>query len=134
MERVKVVVHDVDHRILKGYTQDFFPNKHLFHLYPLVPTGVKENVEIFVKDLKAVFFVKDFQGDAGYQEKKEFPETGQQQGRRVSVTFFDGEIMLGNTLGYDPDRLGFFLFPVDPLSNNMRVFCVSKAVKDVRYL
>jgi hypothetical protein len=134
MERVKVVVHFADHRIIKGFTQDFFPNKHLFHLYPENPAGPGDSVEIMIKDLKAIFFVRDFQGNAHYRERKEFQETDQLQGRKVAVTFFDGEVIVGSTLGYDPNRPGFFLFPVDPQSNNLRVFCISKAVKDVRYL
>jgi len=134
MERVKVVVHFADHRLVKGFTQDFFPNKQIFHLYPVDATEPKDSVEIMIRDLKAIFFVRDFQGNPKYRERKDFQEADSLQGRKVAVTFFDGEIMVGSTLGYDPNRPGFFLFPVDPQSNNLRVFCVSKAVKDVRYL
>jgi hypothetical protein len=52
----------------------------------------------------------------------------------VEVTFADGEILVGSTMGYDPNRQGFFLFPVDPKSNNMRVYAVCSAVKQVRNL
>jgi hypothetical protein len=134
MERVKVVVHFADHRIIKGFTQDFFPNKQVFHLYPVDATEPKDSVEIMIKDLKAVFFVRTFEGNKDYHDRKEFEGTDQLQGRKVAITFSDGEVIVGSTLGYDPSRPGFFLFPVDPQSNNMRVFCISKAVKDVRYL
>ncbi len=134
MERAKVVVHFADHRIIKGFTQDFFPNKQVFHLYSVDATEPKDSVEIMVKDLKAIFFVRDFQGNKDYHERKEFQEADPLQGRKVAITFSDGEVLVGSTLGYDPNRPGFFLFPVDPQSNNLRAFCISKAVKDVRYL
>jgi hypothetical protein len=52
----------------------------------------------------------------------------------VEITFTDGETLVGSTLGYDPKRPGFFIFPADPESNNARVFALSKAVRLVRYL
>jgi hypothetical protein len=43
--------------------------------------------------------------------------------------------MVGSaSLGYDPKRLGNFIIPADPNSNNIRVFVVSSAVKGVRQL
>ena len=37
------------------------------------------------------------------------------------------------TQGYQPDRPGFFVVPVDPKSNNDRCFVVMAAVKAVRF-
>lgn len=45
----------------------------------------------------------------------------------------DGEVLVSSTLGYDPKRQGFFIFPADPKSNNIRVYAVSSGVKKVRY-
>jgi Family of unknown function (DUF6982) len=42
--------------------------------------------------------------------------------------------LIGYTPGYDSRRTGFFLFPADPRSNNLRIFVVSGAVAAVRYL
>ena len=133
MEPIKVVVRYVDGRVVKGTTQDFFPNKDRFHL--LSDTAVSEEpAEVLIRDLKAVFFVKDFGGNPGYNERKEYNNGDKAQGRKVEILFVDGEKLVGSTLGYDPNRLGFFLFPVDPESNNMRVFAVTAAVKNVRYI
>jgi small nuclear ribonucleoprotein (snRNP)-like protein len=133
MEPIKVVVRYVDGRVVKGTTQDFFPNKDRFHL--LSDTAVPEEpAEVLIRDLKAVFFVKDFGGNPGYNERKEYNNGDKAQGRKVEILFVDGEKLVGSTLGYDPNRLGFFLFPVDPESNNMRVFAVTAAVKSVRYI
>jgi hypothetical protein len=133
MEPIKVVVRYLSGQVLKGFTQDFLPNKDRFHLHPPDKSS-KESVEVFTKDLKAIFFVQDFAGNPKYDERKKYMDAEKPQGRKVEVTFVDGEILVGSTLGYDPKRPGFFLFPVDPKSNNIRVFAISPAVKNVRYL
>ncbi|MBP1734576.1 MAG: hypothetical protein H6Q53_863 [Deltaproteobacteria bacterium] len=133
MDPIKVVVRYTDGRVVKGMTQDFFPNKDRFHLhYDTTTSG--EPAEVLIRDLKAVFFVKNFEGNPGYNERKEYSNGDKAQGRKVEILFVDGEKLVGSTLGYDPNRLGFFLFPVDPESNNIRVFAVTAAVKSVRYI
>jgi Family of unknown function (DUF6982) len=133
MEPVKVVARYIDGRRVKGFSQDFFPNKDRFHIYSAdKPPG--EATEVLVKELKAVFFVKDFTGNPIYDERKEYKEGEKSQGRKMEVIFRDGEVLVGTTLGYDPSRPGFFIFPADPKSNNIRVFVVSTAVKKVRFL
>jgi len=133
MERIKVVVRYSNGRVIKGFTQDFFPNKDRFHLFPADnPSG--EPIEVLVSDLKAVFMVRDFVGNPQYTERKKYIEGEKVSGRKVEVTFRDGEVLVGSTLGYDPKRQGFFLFPTDPESNNIRVYAVSSSVKNVRYL
>jgi hypothetical protein len=118
MESIKVVVRYADGRVLKGFTQDFFPNKDRFHLHPVEGTPGK-GIEIRIRDLKAVFFVRDFDGNPKYNERKSHLADEKFQGRIVEVTFADGEILVGSTLGYDPKRQGFFLFPRDSESNNV---------------
>jgi hypothetical protein len=133
VEPVKVVARYISGRRVKGFSQDFFPNKDRLHVYPAAkPSG--EAVEVLIKELKAIFFVQDFAGNSLYNERKKYIEGEKPSGRKVEVTFMDGEVLVGTTLGYDPSRPGFFLFPADPKSNNLRVFAVSTAVKKVRYL
>ena len=133
MEPTKVVVRYRDGRVIKGFTQDFLPNKDSFHLFQ-AEKGSGEAVEVSVKALKAVFLVRDFKGNAFYEERKLYTKEEKPSGRKVEVTFTDGEVLVGSTLGYDPKRQGFFVFPVDPKSNNVRIYAVSSAVKQVRYL
>jgi hypothetical protein len=133
MEKVKVVVRYRDGRLIKGFTQDFFPTKKLFHLTPVDnPSG--EPSEVSIEDLKAIFMVLDFTGDSLYKERKKYVEGETPSGQKVEVTFIDGEVLVGPTLGYDPKRQGFFIFPADPKSNNIRVYVVSSFVEKVRYL
>ena len=133
IERVKVVVRYSDGRLIKGFTQDFFPNRERFHLMPADnPSGGA--IEVSVSDLKAIFMVRDFIGDPLYKERKKYIEGEKPSGQKVEVTFIDGEVLVGSTLGYDPKRQGFFIFPADPKSNSIRVYVVSSAVGKVRYL
>ena len=130
----RVVVRYLDGRVLKGQTADFLPTKPVFHVIPTGQPGTSFPIlEVRIPELKAVFFVKDFAGDAAYNEAKAFDEGVRAQGRRVQVEFKDGEVLVGTTMGYQPDRLGFFLVPVDSKSNNDRCFIVMTAAKAVSF-
>jgi hypothetical protein len=135
MEQVKVIVRFLDGRVVKGYTQDFNPTRPTFHFRTNTPENSLDTSNVIeVKDLKALFFVKTFEGNKEYNERKEFIPGDRAQGRKVEVTFIDGEIMQGSTVGYDPHRSGFFLLPIDPLSNNIRIFVTANAVVNFRFL
>jgi hypothetical protein len=134
VEPTKVVVKYVNGKVIKGFMQNFSPNKDRFHLLPADhPSG--ESIEVHVKQLKAIFVVRDFMGNPQYDERKKYEEGENPSGVKLEVAFTDGEVMVGSTaLGYDPKRLGNFIVPADPKSNNIRVFVVSSAVKSVRQL
>jgi hypothetical protein len=134
MEPAKIIVRFADGRIIKGYTQNFSPNKPTFYVRPADPKVTDETIEVLLQELKAVFFVRDFSGDPNYQEQKKFAEGVKPSGRVVEVTFKDGEQIIGSTLGYDPRRPGFFIFPGDLNWNNLKIFVVSQALKRVRYI
>jgi len=133
----KVVVKYLNGKVIKGFMQNFSPNKDSFHLIPAdKPSG--GSIEVLVKHLKAIFVVRDFIGNfighSLYKERKKYIEGEKPSGKKVEVTFIDGEVLVGSTLGYDPKRQGFFIFPADPKSNNIRVYAVSSVVGKVRYL
>ncbi len=132
-EPIKVVARYVRGRIVKGLTYDFFSNKDRFHVTPAEGPGGKP-VEVIINDLKAVFVVRDFNGDPGYIERKEYSKDDTPYGVPLGVTFNDGEIMVGSSMGFDPRRDGFFITPADLKSNNLRVFVVTSAVKRIRQL
>ena len=60
----KVVVRFKDNTILKGKTNNFFPNKTSFHL----ELADGEQMEVHVEELKALFFVKSYEGDKQHQK------------------------------------------------------------------
>jgi hypothetical protein len=126
----RIVARFADGRTLKGTTQDFAPAKDAFHV--IQSEGGARPVKVMLADLKALFFVKDVIGNAQCHESKEFTRAG--PGKRLQVTFADGEVLVGATQAYQPDRPGFFMVPADPQSNNDRVYVVSTAVRSVTIL
>jgi hypothetical protein len=134
MEPTKVVARYRDGRVIKGYTHDFSPERPRFHLSPATAAGGSSPVEIWIRDLKAVFFVRDFAGNPAHDERKEFADPNRTPGRKLEVTLADGEVVVGSSLGYGPQRPGFFLVPADPASNNLRIFVPTAVVTKLRML
>ena len=128
MEPNKVVAKFKDNTLAKGKTNDFFPNKTQFHLEDM--NG--NIVEISIEDLKAVFFVKDFKGNKDHEDN--YNDEIAAGGRKMKVRFFDGETVVGYTLGYSPDRQGFYMTPADLHGNNERIFVVKSATEKVEFL
>jgi hypothetical protein len=115
--------------VVRGYTNDFHPSKTHLHLMPEDKAG--ETMFLALTQLKAVFFVREFEGDRSRVDRHEFDKA--QYGRKVEVTFDDGEVLRGTTLAYR-DGSGFFVQPADAGSNNMRVFVSPSATLQVRFL
>jgi len=130
----RVVARYRDGRIVRGFVQDFFPNRESFHLAPAEGPAAGRPVLVALADLKAVFFVKDFQGDPQRAKSREFDASRPVIGRKIRVVFSDGEVMLGTTQGYQPGRPGFFVAPADRESNIDRCFVVSASTREVELL
>lgn len=130
----KVVVRFADGRIVKGTTADFVPTKDLFHLNPVTDTAGAKLIEINKSELKALFFVKDFEGDSRHVESNAFIPSSPPAGRKIRVEFNDGEILVGTTTGYQPGRPGFFVMPADSSSNMERCYIVTAATKKVDFV
>jgi hypothetical protein len=128
----KVVVAFVDGRRLKGYVYDFSALKDCFNVLPADKPLQEHGVKVLMQDLKAVFFVKDFMGNPTYHDQAIIDE--HVHGRKIEVSFRDGEKILGKTEGYNPQKLGFFMVPGDPASNNIRIFVVNKNAQQVRFV
>ena len=128
MEPNKVVVKCKDNTMKKGTTRDFFPNKTHFHLEEM--NG--EILETRIEDLKAVFFVKDFEGNKIHKYRYDDNIAG--GGKKIKVRFIDGETVVGYTLGYSPNRQGFFMTPADLQGNNERIFVVKSATEKIDFL
>jgi hypothetical protein len=78
--------------------------------------------------------VRDYEGNGARKDPRGFvaapAETS--QGKKIAVQFKDGELLCGYSLSYSPDRIGFFMFPADPGTNNLRVFVIKTATQDVK--
>ena len=127
----RVVARLEDGTTIKGTTPDFFPNRAVFHIEP-VDGGLP--VVVRTESLKALFFVRELAGDMMRRDVRGFiagpGET--KQGKKLAVLFKDGELLCGYTLSHQPDRDGFFLFPADPESNNIRVYVLSAAAAEIK--
>ena len=121
----KIVLNRRVGDVMKGSTGDFRPNNEKFHI--ALEDGSVTKVSI--ADLKAVFFVRDMEGHPDRQDRYEDDIRG--AGRKLQVTFEDGEVIVGFSSVYKPDRQGWFMVPADNQSNNLRIFVVNSAVAEV---
>jgi len=135
MNNQQVVLRFLDGRIIKGYIGDFSPaNNHI----SVVDEKLNEQ-DVQLNELKAVFYVKSFEGNKDYSEKKSFTKTSQ-KGKKILIRFKDGERLIGYLEGDVPWQRGFFLeskkggffiIPSDDQTNNIKVFVVSTSVTNV---
>jgi hypothetical protein len=129
MLKNRVVVRYTDGRILKGITWDFQPNRESFHIAD--PGDERKIAPVSVAGVKAIFFVKTFEGDrfrkAGIPPDSWYRGAGQ----RLKVTFRDGEVIYGAASAYTPGRKGFFIVPADGDGNNERAYVFTDATLKV---
>jgi hypothetical protein len=137
----KVVLHLKNGTIVKGFLVQF--SEEADELRILTRKGATER--FYIDDLKAIFFVKTFEGKPKYRETKRYDETDF-KGKRIYIKFYDGESILGylqgdfpwqkgfHLSGQSPKKKGFFIIPVDKQSNNEKIFVVVSSVEDVALL
>ncbi|MGH7535433.1 MAG: DUF6982 domain-containing protein [Gemmatimonadales bacterium] len=126
----KVVARYADGRLVKGYTFDFGPSQSRFHVFEQ-PSASGPSTQVLVRELKAVFFVRDLVGNPARQDGQKFPSGEATAGSHVEVRFHDGEVMVGTADSLTTDSMGFFLIPADPESNNLRAYVVAAATRAV---
>jgi len=126
--RNTVVVHYLQGKIVRGITRDFSPRKQTFTVED-IETGEQTTVEI--DRLKAVFFVKDLQGNRYHQEKHDAERIG--LGKRIRVRFLDGETIIGYTNDYSGSKSAFMVYPADADSNNEKIYVVCAATDEISF-
>jgi len=136
MLKKKVVVKYQNGEIIKGWVEDFRPDRDTFILFPLIEYSEEEMLEIKFNSLKAVFFVKDFIGDKNYKKVRTFDVdlkiTPSQ--RKLIVNFKDVEHLYGTSHSYGRYKIGFFVYPVDPKDNSERIFVIHSAAESIRLM
>jgi len=135
MDNQKVILRFLDGRIIKGYIGEFAPLSN--HISVADESLNEQNIQL--DELKAIFYVKSFEGNKDYSEKKSFTKTSQ-KGNKILVRFKDGERLTGYLEGDVPWQRGFFLesrkggffiIPSDDQTNNIKVFVISTSVTNV---
>jgi hypothetical protein len=143
---LKVVAHRSDGSLVKGYT-DGVPEFYAASLAkpdPVAPPEVLRlktadnggHVDVSLDQLKALFFVKSFEGSTQYTEVKFFKSHPIVEGLWVRLRFHDDELTEGvifNSIHFLLNP-GFFLKPPDPLSNNQMVYVLRSSLKEFRVL
>jgi len=92
--------------------------------------------EISIKDVKAIFYVHNFDGDANHKEMSFYGKSPIVHGIWMRVQFLDGEVIEGivhNSIRYLVDP-GFFLVPTHPGSNNKLIYVSKSQLADHRVL
>jgi len=114
MLKRKAVVKYKNGDIIKGWVEDFRPDRESFMFFPLIEYSEEERMEINFDSLKAVFFVKDFIGNKDYKKVRTFNVdlkiTPSQ--RKILVNFLDGEHLYGTSHSYGRYEVGFFVYPM----------------------
>jgi hypothetical protein len=92
--------------------------------------------EISIKDVKAIFYVHNFDGDANHREMSFYGKSPIVHGIWMRVQFLDGEVIEGivhNSIRYLVDP-GFYLVPTHPGSNNKLIYISKSQLADHRVL
>ena len=128
----KVIVRKMDRDSVNGYVApaDFVREGRL----ELLNTSGNV-VSIDLKDIKVVYFVRDF-GDSDSLARKTFTTRPRTEGLWVRLRFKDNEVMEGmmpNDLGLTSAE-GFLLNPPDLRSNTQRIFVPRTAIESLTVL
>jgi hypothetical protein len=124
----KIIAKYKDGSTLKGSSDDFSPDRKQFHFRPLNGKTVLMDME----DLKALFFVKTFQGNK--DRRPRYKDARPWGGFKVKVVFIDGEEIVGYTLHHSVDKQGFFVIPADLQNNNEKIFVITSATREISFL
>ena len=136
--REKVVVHHAD-GIIKGYLHsDHFQSPEQVLVRPseslpdalslLDASGIRRSIDL--QQAKAVFFVREFEGDTERKDLHFHQHSPTNNAVWVRLEFQDGEELEGlvhNSISH-VNQSGFFLLPTDPGSNNRLVYVLKSAL------
>jgi hypothetical protein len=143
---LKVVARQRDGKLLKGYLPRPAPGslEEFLRERPsladpqiaLCSAESHQSISVPLDSLKAVFFVKTFDGRKDYQEVKFFAKNPPIGGLWVRIQFYDRECLEGvveNSFGYLIEP-GFFMKPPDMQSNNDILYVIKSSLSDFRIL
>ena len=116
----------------KGYVSDFSSIDHSFDLLPQEDPLQGMPTKVEMKDLKAIFFVWEFTGNL--EDHHSLSPNAPMQGRGIEVTFSDGEKIVGRPEEDGSRRIGFFIYPANPKSNNIRIFVITRNTRHIKFI
>lgn len=115
----QVVAHFLDGHVVKGVSLDVDPSRPTCH----ISTPDQGTLEVRLADLKALYFVRSFDGNPAFHRQFTVDPTDirARGAQAVEVRFGDGERMVGFTMHFPPVRPFFFVIPASHEDNNIRV-------------
>jgi type IV pilus assembly protein PilB len=124
----KVVARFLDGRMVKGWCQAFRQDRPLVKIESVDRSDTRE---VAWEDLKALFFVREFEGLNRSLDEAVLPQASpvSNLGQHVQLEFLDGEVIQGYAEGLKKEGRGFFIVPLDPESNNLRIFVPQSALR-----
>jgi len=130
--RKRVVVRKLDKGLVKGFLDS---KGYLANEIDLLDREGRL-VRVPMSAVKAVFFVRDFEGNPERAERKVFRSRPRLAGLWVRVIFKDSEVLEGllpnNLLEIDP--LGYLISSPDVYSNNIRYFVPRTALTEMEVI
>jgi uncharacterized protein DUF6982 len=136
--RQRVVVRYADGRVLRGFVVGGKETRLLDTLPDslAVKDSNGKSVKVGASDIKAIFFVKSFEGNPDYTEFKVFSSRPSGKGVWVRVHFKDGEIIEGVAPNCFEtySKAVFYITPPDPGSNNQGVLVSKHYLKEMQVL
>jgi hypothetical protein len=125
----KLEIHYRNNKVAKGTTYKLDPQSLGFYLVPVEPANPQDRVFVYFSELKAIYFVRDFEGKFGSMATV---QDNPAEGQEIKVAFQDGEVIEGRTLHhFDPSAHRFFIAPNEGKGNIISVLVEKSALKGV---
>lgn len=120
MEDDPVVVHFADGHTISGHGDELLPGETD---YSVRDASTDQRVHVNLAQVKVVCFVRSHATTGVVRNREQPPVMGPvASGRRAEMVFRDGERLAGIvTLQENPTR-AFFLIPLNPNSNNVKIY------------
>jgi hypothetical protein len=137
---LQMIVIQFGDRTVKGYAdRSHWPSVEEADIHAALPVfrplGSNTMEQIPLEGVKAIFFVKSFEGkwhdDLRFHDHLPAPEC-----LWVRVTFYDGEIIEG-LIGNNCNHVihpGFYMSPIDPEGNNWLIYVLKNKLKNFQIL
>ncbi len=120
MQDEPVVVHFADGRTISGYGDDLLPSDSD---YTLRDAASDQEVLVHLRQVKVVCFVRSHATTGVVRNREQpplVPHAG--AGRRAEMVFRDGEHLAGLVSLQDNPTRGFYLVPLNPNGNNIKIY------------
>jgi len=117
----RVVVRFLTGKALEGRLLKFDSDDGML----TIGVGDKE-FDVDCSELKAIFFLRRV-GTPALSEKGLKPG-----GKKIRVAFRDGEEIIGYSYALQPNRQGFFLFPIHQDDRNEKIYVIRKNAVRIR--